>query len=58
MATTVTSAFNTFQKDIVNLNTTTSVTARSSRNWQLEQISKLPDKNSNFPIFYPNINIS
>ena len=58
MATTVTSAFNTFQKDIVNLDSSTTINARSSRNWLLEQIAKFPDKNSNFPILYPDINIA
>lgn len=58
MATTVTGAFNTFQKDIVNLDSSTTINARSSRNWLLEQIAKFPDKNSNFPILYPDINIA
>ena len=58
MATTVTVAFNTFQKYIVNLDSSLSTTARTSRDWLLQQISKFPDKNSNFPLLYPEINIA
>lgn len=58
MATSVISAFNTFQKDIVNLESSMSITARASRDWLLEQISKFPDKNSYFPLLYPEINIA
>ncbi|ENU91235.1 hypothetical protein F971_03373 [Acinetobacter vivianii] len=57
MATTVISAFNDFQKNIVNLDSTTSTTARSSRNWLLDQISKFPENNDNFPNLYPEIDI-
>lgn len=57
MATTVISAFNDFQKNIVNLDSTTSSTARSSRNWLLDQISKFPENNDNFPNLYPEIDI-
>jgi hypothetical protein len=53
MATTVTGAFNTFQKDIVNLDSSTSINARSSRNWLLEQISKFPDKIQIFLFYIP-----
>lgn len=58
MATTVTGAFNAFQKYIVNLDSSLSTTARTSRDWLLQQISKFPDKNSNFPLLYPEINIA
>ena len=58
MATTVTGAFNTFQKDIVNLDSSTTINARSSRNWLFEQIVKIPDKNSKFAILYHDINIA
>ena len=57
MATTVVSAFNDFQKNIVNLDSTTSSTARSSRDWLLDQISKFPENNDNFPNLYPEIHI-
>ena len=57
MATTVVSAFNDFQKNIVNLDSTTSSTARSSRDWLLGQISKFPENNDNFPNLYPEIHI-
>jgi len=57
MATTVISAFNDFQKNIVNLDSTTSSTARSSRDWLLDQISKFPENNDNFPNLYPEIDI-
>lgn len=57
MATTVISAFNDFQKNIVNLDSITSTTARSSRNWLLDQISKFSENNDNFPNLYPEIDI-
>ncbi|MDC5475267.1 nucleotidyltransferase [Acinetobacter baumannii] len=57
MAITVTSAFNEFQKNIVNLDPEITATARSSRNWLLDQISKFPENNNSFPILYPEINV-
>ena len=57
MATTVISAFNDFQKNIVNLDSATSSTARNSRNWLLDQISNFPENNDNFPNLYPEIDI-
>jgi hypothetical protein len=57
MATTVVQAFNEFLKDIVNLDSDISKTARSSRDWLLGQISKFNEKDSTFPQLYSDINI-
>jgi hypothetical protein len=48
MATTVIQAFNEFLKDIVNLDSDISKTARSSRDWLLGQISKFNDPSISF----------
>lgn len=58
MAKTITEAFNTFQKDIVNLCSKTSKNAKNSRDWLLTNISKFPENNSNFPLLYPEIDIA
>lgn len=52
MANTVISAFNEFQKDIVNLDSSDTSKARSSRDWLVEQIHKFSDNDSSFPLFY------
>ncbi len=57
MATTVIQAFNEFLKDIVNLDSDISKTARSSRDWLLGQISNFNDKDNTFPQLYSDINI-
>ncbi|MDK2810995.1 MAG: hypothetical protein PWR27_1704 [Petroclostridium sp.] len=57
MATTVIQAFNEFLKDIVNLDSDISKTARSSRDWLLGQISKFNEKDNTFPKLYSDINI-
>lgn len=55
MAKTVTSAFNEFLKEKVNLDSEVSSTARSSRNWLIDQIHKFIDKDEYFPTFYKDI---
>ena len=57
MATTVIQAFNEFLKDIVNLDSDISKTARSSRDWLIGQISKFNEKDNTFPKLYSDINI-
>lgn len=52
MANTVTSAFNEFLRDIVNLDSEQVKKARSSRDWLIEEIHKFPSKNSLFPELY------
>lgn len=57
MATTVTSAFSQFMKDTVNLAKDRTDKARGSRDWLLEQIKSLPEKDAKFPTLYSNIDI-
>ncbi len=52
MAKTVNGAFSTFNKDFVNLDSDRTVTARSSRDWLLGQLNKLPDRDEDFPLKY------
>ena len=52
MATSVSSAFEEFNKNIVNLNTDRTRLARSSRDWLIEQLMKLPDNADYFPKLY------
>ncbi len=52
MAKTVNSAFDEFNKKHVNLKTERTSTARSSRDWLLGQLEKLPEKVDNFPELY------
>jgi hypothetical protein len=52
MASTVISAFNEFLSDIVNLDSDVSKQARSSRDWLVDQIKALSDKNDEFPALY------
>ena len=52
MATTVNSAFNEFNKDIVNLDSNRTIKARSSRDWLIEQLNLFPEKVNNFPRLY------
>ncbi|TCL02084.1 nucleotidyltransferase [Sodalis ligni] len=58
MATTVIGAFDTFMKDTVNLAKDRTDKARDSRNWLLEQIASMADKDDEFPQLYPEININ
>lgn len=57
MAKTVTTAFNEFLKEKVNLDSKVSSTARSSRNWLLDQIHNFTNKDEEFPKFYKDIDI-
>ncbi|WP_367155198.1 hypothetical protein [Methylomonas sp. HYX-M1] len=58
MATTVTAAFNEFLKDKVNLDRNKVSTARSSRNSLIDEIHKLPSKDSSFPDLYSDKDIN
>lgn len=58
MATTVTTAFNDFNKDTVNLDPSRTDKANSSRDWLFSQLNKLDEKeNLNFPFSYEEKNI-
>ncbi|CAI1832719.1 Uncharacterised protein [Serratia marcescens] len=57
MATTVVVAFNEFMKNIVNLNTTDTNDARSSRNWLITKINDFESDNE-FPVSNPRIHIA
>ena len=52
VATTVTSAFNIFLKDFVNLDPENSKNARSSRDWLVSKVHGFPDNDSSFPMLY------
>ena len=52
MAKTVTSAFSEFLKDKVNLDSDISKTARTSRDWLVDQIHTFTTKDDEFPLFY------
>lgn len=52
MATSVTSAFNEFQKDCVNLATADTQRAISSRDWLVDQIHVFPSRDTDFPALY------
>ena len=52
MASFVTSAFNEFLRDYVNLDSNESKTAISSRNWIVSQVHAFPSKDSSFPMLY------
>ena len=52
MATSVISAFNEFQKDYVNLASIDSQSARSSRDWFVDQVHDFPGKDATFPKLY------
>ncbi|WP_037290815.1 hypothetical protein [Saccharibacillus sacchari] len=56
MATTVNSAFNEFMRDYVNLDSNVTASARSSRNWLIQQIDKF-DQQDGFPTLYSDIDI-
>lgn len=53
MATTVNTAFDEFLRDKVNLDPDDVQGARRSRDWLLEQIHKLPDTHTDFPLVLP-----
>jgi hypothetical protein len=52
MAKNVNDAFNTFNKDFVNLTPDRTDKARSSRDWLYVQLNNLPDNDTNFPLKY------
>lgn len=58
MAKTVTSAFNEFLKDYVNLDPSDSATGRSSRDWLIDKIELFPVKNESFPQLYSDRHIA
>ncbi|WP_379132851.1 nucleotidyltransferase [Paenibacillus sp. sgz500958] len=57
MGRTVITAFNDFQKNIVNLDSGKTKTARLSRDWLLGQISQFPSRDHNFPKLYEEKNV-
>jgi len=52
MATTVISAFDEFQREVVNLDAGVTSRARRSREWLFERILEFPDKFDDFPLLY------
>ncbi|AIY14120.1 hypothetical protein [Cellulophaga baltica] len=52
MAKTVNSAFATFNKDFVNLDSGKTNTARTSRDWLYGQLNNFPDNDESFPLKY------
>lgn len=52
MAKTVDSAFLEFNRDFVNLDSTKTTYARSSRDWLYSQLNKFPEKDDAFPLNY------
>ncbi len=52
MAKTVNEAFNTFNKEYVNLDTERTKIARSSRDWLLGRLNNFPDNDGDFPLKY------
>ncbi len=52
MAKTVNSAFDLFNKDYVNLKSSRTEKARSSRDWLITQLNSLPEKVDDFPSLY------
>lgn len=57
MGRTVITAFNDFQKNVVNLDSEITKTARRSRDWLLGQISEFPTRNNDFPKLYEQKNV-
>lgn len=55
MALTVTAAFNEFQRNIVNLDSSQTDRARASRDWLLGRMNTFPNNDVYFPIIYPDI---
>jgi len=54
----INSAFSTFMKDFVNLDSGRTSIARSSRNWLIDQIDLIESNNDDFPALYKDKNIS
>lgn len=57
MAKSVNEAFKEFNKDTVNLDPDRTNSARSSRDWLIEQLVSLPDKVKDFPGLYKDMHI-
>lgn len=57
MGRTVITAFNEFQKNVVNLDSENTKTARRSRDWLLGQISEFPTRDNKFPKLYEEKNV-
>ncbi|HCY74408.1 MAG TPA: nucleotidyltransferase [Ignavibacteriales bacterium] len=57
MASTVITAFDEFQKDMVNLDTEKTKNANSSKDWLIYKIHKFPDDDTDFPKLYTDIDI-
>ena len=55
MALTVPAAFNEFQRNIVNLDSSQTDRARASRDWLLGRMNTFPNNDVYFPIIYPDI---
>ncbi len=55
MALTVTAAFNEFQRNIVNIDSSQTDRARASRDWLLGRMNTFPNNDVYFPIIYPDI---
>lgn len=53
----INSAFSSFMKDFVNLDSDRTSIARSSRNWLIDQINLIESKNDDFPVLYKDKNI-
>lgn len=52
MTTSIITAFNEFQANIVNLDTEQTKTARSSRNWLIDRVHEFDEKYDDFPRLY------
>ncbi len=57
MSTTVNLAFNEFNNNLVNLESTKTIKANSSRDWLFTQLENLPTKDDNFPRLYSEMNV-
>ncbi len=57
MATTVNAAFAQFLRDIVNLDPEVTKTARTSRDWLMEQVHGFPSGSDDFPYLYSEMDI-
>ena len=57
MASSVNQAFNEFLRDSVNLAPADTALARSSRDWLVNQIDRLPERHDDFPRLYPDVHI-
>lgn len=58
MALSVNAAFDQFSQDCVNLDSDRTKKARNSRDWLFEQLNKLPDDDSNFPLKYEEMHVN